>query len=85
MHEPQSDYTPEPGSSTKDAILNSRNEQASDTLNMMLTQRMSCKVVASEGVRRMLRYVESLRDIRTLLTEFFSLLLGRERLSNVTD
>jgi hypothetical protein len=36
------------------------------------------KAAASEVARRTLRYVEPLSDARTMLTDFFSILLGAE-------
>ncbi len=35
------------------------------------------KAAASEGARRTLRYVEPLNDARTMLADFFSILLQR--------
>ena len=40
------------------------------------SKRPLSKAAASEEARRTLRYVEPLSDARTLLTDFFSILLG---------
>ena len=40
---------------------------------------LSSKAAASEEARRTLRYVEPLSEARTLLADFFSILLGRVR------
>ena len=40
------------------------------------SKRPSSKAAASEEARRTLRYVEPLSDARTMLAEFFSILLG---------
>jgi hypothetical protein len=39
------------------------------------TRRSAGKAAANEGARRMLRYVEPLREARTPLADFFSILL----------
>jgi len=44
-----------------------------------MLKRPSSKAAASEEARRTLRYVEPLREARTLLTDFFSILLERAR------
>ena len=41
------------------------------------SNRLSSEAAASEGVRRTLRYVEPLSDVRTSLAAFFSILLSR--------
>ena len=43
------------------------------------SKRPSSKAAASEEARRTLRYVETLNDARTLLADFFSILLGDSR------
>jgi hypothetical protein len=43
------------------------------------TRRSAGKAVASEEARRMLQYVEPLNEVRTPLTDFFSILLGQQR------
>ena len=40
------------------------------------SKRLSSKAVASEEARRTLQYVESLSDARTMLADFFSILLA---------
>ena len=40
------------------------------------SKRLSSKAAASKEARRTLRYVEPLSDARTLLADFFSILLG---------
>jgi hypothetical protein len=42
-----------------------------------MLKRQSSEAAASEGVRRTLRYVEPLSDVRTSLAAFFSILLSR--------
>jgi hypothetical protein len=44
------------------------------------SKRLSSKAAASEEARRTLRYVESLSDARTMLADFFSILLKSEKL-----
>ena len=39
------------------------------------SKRLSCKAAASEEARRTLRYVEPLSEARTMLADFFSILL----------
>ena len=45
-----------------------------------MLKRPSSKAATSEEARRTLRYVEPLSDARTPLADFFSILLGRNRL-----
>jgi CYTH domain-containing protein len=40
------------------------------------SKRLSGKTAAREAARRTLRYVEPLSDARTMLADFFSILLG---------
>jgi hypothetical protein len=40
------------------------------------SKRLSSKAAANEEARRTLRYVEPLNDARTMLEEFFNILLG---------
>ena len=42
------------------------------------SKRLSSKAAASEEARRTLRYVEPLNDARTMLADFFSILLDKE-------
>ena len=44
------------------------------------SKRLSSEAAASEEARRTLRYVESLSDARTMLADFFSILLRLEKL-----
>jgi CYTH domain-containing protein len=43
------------------------------------SKRLSSKAAASEEARRTLRYVEPLSEARTMLADFFSILLANRR------
>ena len=50
------------------------------TIDSGCSKRLSSKAAASEEARRTLRYVEPLSDARTPLADFFSILLGQEKM-----